>query len=370
LIQAAFDGKEITEISDRDIQGMPQEQRESLLQQLAEQKLSLRGDASSRFSAFGNISGVEIDHAIAPALESLTLLENRLSLKTTQENLSNRLAFEKTSVGLKLYNDDVTRPYKIFQDNFEGVPLPLNANEALYRSVSTLFGGRLDGGYLGDPTASTEEEKRISGAKAVTFWKSVINGIGETGELDEGQKDTATKLFKGFSKSSVSTYEDMDQKERDRLIEVLQTPQLANLIKNIPESAGDAAKIGFIAEDYTFKVMKAVNADLRSHYKLPAQFRTLGDADTNKVENLITLIPTPNGLKASVNNRTEGARLTASYVTTKYLTRLNKAIRAMSNLDGTSIEATTQSVINARELQGLDIVTSLFENKEEKGEAK
>ena len=330
-------GKPLDQVTDSDIQAMDDEQRKLFVASLDEMAIDLENDARTAFSAYTSITDTNINESLRPVLDYIDLIKGRTDLSVTLDTLKNRNDLNKSLIENDLWNNKDTRAFHAFAKIYPQFPAPIGGAAQVFNILPTMFEGKITNDISG--AAGSSEEAKGSRAQTTKWMKSFTQSVSAMPELTNEQKDATANFIKGFSRSSVATYDDMDQSQKDSLLEILQDPSMADTISKIPESAGEANALAEVASEYTHAILNAAAFDLTTKVT-PSNIMTGitsgGFLPPKGTLELVRFGVGDNGVTVQPIGRSEAARKAAATMNEKYIKRLNKGITAQANLEGTT----------------------------------
>lgn len=329
--------KPVSEVTDSDIQSMDPEAMKNLVLSLDSTYNKLEADTRKEFSAFPNISDSNINEALAPLKDYVDLIKRRTSLEASADEMKNRNDLNQSLMENGLWNDPQTRVFHAFGKIYPSWPMPRAATATMVKVLPTMFAGRIVNDHTGAPGDS--DEAKASRAASVNWYKKFTTGVLQLPELNDEQKASTVNFIKGFSRSSINTYDDMDQLQKDSLMSILQDPNMADVIARIPESSKEAAALSSVAVEYTQAVMQAAAFDLAGQ-KNRTERGSAGSfglpSGTSGMDPLdhVTFSVTAQGISVQPKTNDKFKRDIAARINERYVVRLNKGITAQANLDG------------------------------------
>lgn len=320
-VQNTF-GKPITQVTDQDISGMDAQELRNFETSLEEMRIELRTKLNEKFTPYDNINDSNIEAAMQPIDDYIDLVKNRASLQTSLKDLTNRNNFQMQLIESKLWGTPKAVDYMILSKQFPNMTLPVGLTDVLLDDVFPIIKGKISYQPFGD----TEKER----ASRQTFYNQIFKGMNQS-DMNEDQKEAATNLLKGFANSSIATYEDMSQAEKDAMVNLFQNPNVADVASKVG-ATDDIAKMQQVTDEYLSSTISGLAYRLSSDFKKPAQFGI-----RKKITDFVNIKRTDKGIQVTPKDRSQDATIQAKLLN-KYVSRLNKAMGARANLAGESVD--------------------------------
>lgn len=320
-VQNAF-GKPITEVTDADISGMDTQELRNFETSLETMRQQLRADLNQKFAPYDNVTDANIEAAMEPIDDYIDMIKGRASLETSLKDLTNRNNFQEQLIESDLWGSEKAKPYLVMSKFFPNMPMNVGTSTVLLEGLQPILKGKISS----DPFGENKEER----AKRQSFYNQMFKGMNES-DMTEDQKEVAAKVITGFAKSSYATYEDMSQEERDAMINLYQNPDVADVASKVGATE-DIAKMQQVTDEYLSSTINGLAYRLTSDFKKPAQFGI-----RKKITDFVNIKRSDAGIQITPKDRSQDARVQAQLLN-KYVTRLNKAMKARANLAGESVD--------------------------------
>lgn len=320
-VQNTF-GKPITQVTDVDISGMDAQELRNFETSLETMRQQLRTNLNQKFAPYDNVTDANIEAAMEPIDDYIDMVKGRASLETSLKELTNRNKFQNQLIESKLWGTKKARPYMILSKQFPNMPTPVGMTDVLIDDVFPMLNGKI----TAEPFGDTNKER----AARQSFYNQLFKSVNES-EMNEDQKEVASKLITGFAKSSYATYDDMSQEEKDAMINLYQNPDVADVAAKV-EATEDVSKMVQVTDEYITSTVSGLTHRLVSDFKKPAQFGI-----RKKVTDFVNIKRTDKGIQITPKDRSQDSRMQAKLLN-KYVTRLNKAMNARANLADESVD--------------------------------
>jgi len=343
-------GKGLIDVVDADIQSMTSEQQQAMRVELESIKATNELAVQDKFGSFNNIEQVDMQLVTTPSIGYVDLALQRLDRTKSAEQTKATNDIYLNTLTSRLLADPQTRLGVLWNEVFQGFTAPPGMSVDLLRGANRIIGGKTAELF---PTAYAETGKQ-SRLNSVNYHKSIIKSIANSGATDE-QKQMATTYFKGLSDSALLSYNNMTLEERDALMSILQDPNLAKAL-DITEGADvSMGSLRLTAEDYATKTMQAMITSLSQvdRFVTGQASPTTTQQVIVDARDLVNFTPTSSGLRVAPKTMTQQSVHMANILQKNYVSRLNRSIKALANLDGTSTESAFNTVFKESSIQSL-----------------
>lgn len=328
-------GKPLFELTDQEIQSLPQEEISAAVLQLEGMKTQYLAGARNGFAGKSNISDSNITEAMAPLAAKIDLFKDRLLLQTSRDSLKASQEFDTLAISNRAMRNPAFKTAKMMADMIPGFQLDATTSGQVFETVLNLTKG------TGEFNPGDTPEDRASFMK---FHNSLMNGLSNMESFSQDQLTVTSNLIENIEKGVINSYENMDQQQRDVIMEMLQNPKFGMVVNRLPDDAGRVQDLARIASQYANSVVNA--AGLR----LVEMSGGVGFQQTEVIPRYTEMFEftvTKNGINATKKpNAHPAADDVLNRLKGKYLPRINKALRARANLEQIPVEQVIQAFRN------------------------
>ena len=319
--------KPINELTDADLQSIDPTRANQFKTELETLRTELSQMLRNDYTKFDSVTDGNINEALNPINGYIDLVLGRLDKKTTVEQLR---AWNDTSdemVRRNIINDPRIYKYYILTKFAGNVPISANVNSDTLSGTLDLASGR---------KAEVFSDDKDQRKAQLASYKMIFDSLDKYDKASDDGKEVFEDFVKAVSKESINDYGDMSQGQRDALIELMQEPNFATTVTRF---TGEAEELSNIIRRYVDDVNMAMGARLveeESKRRGGGQMRRMPAIGNLRAISKFSI--TSNGINITPTSQIKGARDVVTSFKSNYLTRFNKGIRALANMEGRSVQ--------------------------------